>query len=369
MGKLDGIRVVDLSLFLPGPMLTCMLADQGAEVVKVEPPGGDPARAMEPFEAGTSFWFRNLNRGKTCVELDLKTEDGRNSLWALIRQADVLVEGFRPGVMPRLGFGYEACAAANPRLVYCSISAFGQAGPLADHPAHDLGAWALSGFLSVNDTPDGTPVVPGVPASDMAAGLTGCAAVLMALLGRERTGRGDFIDLSMFGSLLPWSAHVAGEAVVEGRPPLSNTQRSLGGHAFYQVYACRDRRHIVLCGREAKFAKNLLEALGRPDLIPMAALPPGEAHAPLKAFLTETFATRTRDQWTEWFHGRDIAFAPVLDFAEALAQPAVRKGGLLVEQTGAHLFAPAIRFAGEPGWAPPPPGENRDTASSAFRRG
>ncbi|WP_448585623.1 CaiB/BaiF CoA transferase family protein [Thermaurantiacus sp.] len=353
MGKLDGLKVVDLSLFLPGPMLTLMLADQGADVTKVEPPGGDPARAMGPFEGGESFWFRNLNRGKRTLELDLKTEAGKQQLWALLERADVLVEGFRPGVMARLGFGYEAVAARNPAIVYCSISAFGQVGPLAGHPAHDLGAWALSGFLAVNDGPDGTPVVPGVPAADMAAGLTGCAAVLMALLARQRTGRGDFIDLSMFGSLLPWSAHIAGEALIEGRAPSSGTQRSLGGHAFYQVYRCADGRFVVLCGREPKFAKNLLEALGRPDLVPVAALPPGEAHAPLKAFLAETFAARTRDEWVDWFEGRDVAFAPVLDFVEAFAQPAVSDGGLLVERDGCHHLAPAIRFRDEPPWEPP----------------
>ncbi|MFQ3595386.1 MAG: CoA transferase [Sphingomonadaceae bacterium] len=343
-GKLQGLKVVDLSLFLPGPMLTRMLADHGADVVKVEPPGGDPARQMGPFEGGESFWFHALNHGKTCVELDLKTEDGRAALWAMLDRADVLVEGFRPGVMARLGYGYEAVAARNPGIVYCAISAFGQEGPLADHPAHDLGAWALSGALSVNDGPDGTPVVPGVPASDMAAGLTGCAAVLMALLGRAQTGRGDFIDLSMFGCLLPWTAHIAGEAVVHGAPVRSGSQRSLGGHAFYQVYACSDGRHIVLCGREPKFARNLLEALGRPDLIPVAAAEAGPAHAPLIAFLRETFAQKTRGAWVAWFHGRDIAFAPVLDLAEAMRQPAVRDAGLLRQEEGHHRFASPIRF-------------------------
>ena len=345
-GKLAGVRVVDLSLFLPGPMLTRMMADHGAEVIKVEPPGGDPTRAMGPFEQGTSFWFHALNHGKSCLELDLKTQAGREALWARIESADVLVEGFRPGVMERLGFGWEAVAARNPRLVYCSISAFGQEGPLADHPAHDLGAWALSGYLSVNDAPDGTPVVPGVAASDMAAGLTGLSAILMALLARERSGRGDRIDLSMFDALFPWGVHTMGEAVVEGRPVRSALQRSLGGHAFYQVYGTADGRHIVLCGREAKFARNLLEALGRPDLVPMAEAPAGPAHDPLKQFLAEVFATRTRDEWVRWFHGRDIAFAPVLDMTEAATSPLVTGRGLIHEREGRHLLASPIRFRG-----------------------
>jgi len=138
MGKLTGIRVVDLSLFLPGPMMTLMMADQGADVIKVEPPAGDPARQMEPFEAGQSVWFRNLNRGKSSRVLDLKSEAGREALWALIAEADVFVEGFRPGAIERLGFGQEAVRARFPSIVYCSISAFGQSGELTHHPAHDL---------------------------------------------------------------------------------------------------------------------------------------------------------------------------------------------------------------------------------------
>jgi crotonobetainyl-CoA:carnitine CoA-transferase CaiB-like acyl-CoA transferase len=320
VSRLAGFRVVDLTQFLPGPMMTLMLADQGAEVTKVEPPAGDPARGMPPFVDGDSVWFRNLNRGKTCVTLDLKTDQGRTALWRLVDAADVFVEGFRPGVAARLGFGADAVRARNPRIVYCSISAFGQSGPLADHPAHDLAVQALSGFLSVNDGPGGTPVVPGVPSADMAAGLTALSGVLMALLARERTGVGDTLDIAMFDSLLPWSAHIAGEALAGGAPPRSASQRSLGGAAFYQVYACADGRHIVLGGREAKFADELLTALGRPDMIPVAAAPAGEQRL-LIDFLRATFATRTRDDWTGWFAGRDIAFAPVLDFREALDQP------------------------------------------------
>jgi crotonobetainyl-CoA:carnitine CoA-transferase CaiB-like acyl-CoA transferase len=343
MGKLDGIRVVDLSQFLPGPMLTRMMAAEGAEVIKIEPPGGDPARQMGPFEAGDSVWFRNLNHGKSCETIDLKSEAGQARLWSLVETADVLVEGFRPGVMARLGFAYEAVAARNPRMVYCSISAFGQAGALADHPAHDMAVQALAGFLSVNDGPDGTPVVPGVPSADLAAGLTGLGAVLMALIGRERTGRGDYVDIAMFDSLLPWCSHIAGGAIVGGAAPRSASQRSLGGAAFYNVYRTKDDRHVVLGGREIKFARNLLHALGRPDLVDHAGREAGE-QAELIAFLRATFATRTRNEWVAWFADKDVAFAPVLDFAEALAQPHIAERGLLVEADGAHMIAPAIRF-------------------------
>lgn len=352
MGKLSGIRVIDLSLFLPGPMLTLMMADQGAEVIKVEPPTGDPAREMEPIEAGQSVWFRNLNRGKRCLRLDLKTAAGREALWELIDGADVLVEGFRPGVMDRLGFGYGEVAARNPAIIYCSISAFGQSGAMAHHPAHDIAVQAHAGFLSVNDGPDGTPVVPGVPSADMAAGLTGLAGVLMALLGRAQTGRGDRLDIAMFDSLLPWCAHIAGNAIAGGPAPRSQSQRSLGGAAFYQVYRTADDRHVVLGGRETKFAVNLLTALERPDLIALSERPAGEQDALIR-FLQETFATRTRDEWVAWFVDKDIAFAPVLDFREALDQPFVAERGLAGTADGAHVLAPAIRLSDTLEWRHP----------------
>ncbi|MFN3945132.1 MAG: CaiB/BaiF CoA transferase family protein [Allosphingosinicella sp.] len=352
MAMLSGIRVVDLSLFLPGPMMTLMMADHGAEVVKVEPPGGDPARQMAPFENGQSVWFRGLNRGKSSLALDLKSEEGKARLWEEIAAADVFVEGFRPGAIARLGFGYEEVAARNPGIVYCSISAFGQQGPLAHHPAHDLAVQALSGFLSVNDGADGDPVVPGVPSADMAAGLTALSAVLMALIGRQRTGRGAYIDCAMFDSLLPWCAHIAGGALTGGAAPRSADQRSLGGAAFYGVYRTRDGRHVALGGREPKFVANLLTALGRPDLIPLGEAPAGAPQAELRAFLAETFAARTRDEWVAWFHDKDVAFAPVLDFAEALRQPHVAARGLVVQSDGAQI-GPAFRFEGED-WAPRP---------------
>ncbi|QIG53547.1 CoA transferase [Altererythrobacter sp. BO-6] len=359
MGKLTGITVVDLTQFLPGPMMTVMMADQGAEVIKVEPAAGDPAREQAPFDtygpagegAEHSVWFANLNRGKTSVVLDLKSDEGTAALRDLIARADVFVEGFRPGVMARLGFDYDSVKALKPDIVYCSISAFGQHGALAHHPAHDMAVQALAGFLAVNDGPDGTPVVPGAPSADMAAGLTALSAVLMALVGRERTGEGAYIDCAMFDSLLPWCVHTAGSAIAGGPSPKSASQRSLGGAAFYQVYKTSDGQHVALGGRELKFAKNLLTALGREDLLPLAEAPAGE-QGELIAFLRATFATKTRDEWVQWFADKDVAFAPVLDFREALDEPHIAERGLWVagEGGGRHI-APAIRFVGED-WAP-----------------
>lgn len=352
MGKLSGIKVVDLSVFLPGPMLTVMMADQGAQIMKVEAAGGDPVRAMLPDEEAQSVWFRNLNRGKKSVALDLKSDDGKARLWDLIASADVFVEGFRPGVMKRLGFDYDTVAAKFPAIVYCSISAFGQEGEMAHHPAHDIAVQALGGFLSVNDGADGMPVVPGMPSADMAAALTGLSAVLMALIGRGESGKGDYIDCAMFDSMLPWMSHIAGEAIAGGASPVSCKQRSLGGAALYNVYATSDGKHIVLGGREMKFASNLLTALNREDLLTQAEKPAGE-QGDLIAFLKDTFAAKSRDEWVQWFSDKDIAFAPVLDFREALDQPHVAERGLWIEHEGAHHITPAIRFRNE-SWSPAP---------------
>ena len=357
MGKLSGIRVVDLSQFLPGPMMSVMMADQGADVIKVEPPHGDPARDQAPFDTygdqTHSVWFANLNRGKQSVALDLKSEDGKERLRALIASADIFIEGFRPGVMQRLGFDYDAVKALKPDIIYCSVTAFGQDGALAHHPAHDMAVQALAGFLAVNDGPTGAPVVPGAASADLAAGLTSLCAVLMALVGRDRTGEGAYIDCAMFDSLLPWCAHTAGEAISGGASPRSASQRSLGGAGFYQIYETKDGKHVALAGREIKFAHTLLSALDRLDLLPLAEAPAGEQDA-LIAFLRSTFATKSRDEWVAWFSDKDVAFAPVLDFREALDEPHIAERGLLVEvEGGGRHIAPAIRFAGE-AWEPGP---------------
>jgi crotonobetainyl-CoA:carnitine CoA-transferase CaiB-like acyl-CoA transferase len=347
MRKLSGITIVDLTQFLPGPMMTVMMADHGARVIKIEPEAGDPARQMLPKEDGHSVWFANLNRGKESRVLDLKSEEGKSELRALCAEADVFVEGFRPGVMQRLGFDYDSVKAIKPDIVYCSISAFGQDGALAHHPAHDMAVQALAGFLSVNDGPDGTPVVPGAPSADLAAGLTALSAVLMGLMGRERTGEGTYIDCAMFDSLLPWCAHTAGSAIAGGESPVSAKQRSLGGAGFYQVYETSDGKHVALGGREIKFARNLLTALEREDLIAHATREAGEQDE-LIAFLRETFAAKSREEWIAWFADKDVAFSPVLNFREALDEPHIAERGLLVESaSGAHHIASPIRFAGE----------------------
>src|SRR5579859_619998 len=196
--KLEGIRVIDLSVFLPGPYLTLAMADHGAEVIKVEPPGeGDPGRHIGLSDGPSTVFFRNLNRGKKSVVVDLKDRARREALLSLCETADVFVESFRPGTVDRLGVGYEALRARNPRIVYCAISAFGQDSTWRGRPAHDLALEAESGLVSMTLGGDGKPAISGMAVADVLAGLQGLSGVLMALLRREKTGVGDYIDISM----------------------------------------------------------------------------------------------------------------------------------------------------------------------------
>ena len=274
--KLEGIRVLDLSRFLPGPHLAMMMADHGADVIKVEDPkSGDPARVIGPAEAGHTVYFRNANRGKRSLAVDLKSGAGREAFMRLAETADVVLETFRPGVVDRLGIGYEAVQARAPQVVYASISAFGQSGPYRDRPAHDLSVNALAGVASLSVDGDGKPAMACLPPSDMGGSLMALAGILMALLRRQTTGRGDYLDLSMFDTVVSWTSHVAGRVFADGRAPDPSAERTQGGAAFYRPYRTRDGRYITLGGGEMKFVVNFLEGVGRPDLIPLGREPAG----------------------------------------------------------------------------------------------
>ncbi len=349
--KLDGIRVLDLSLFLPGPMLTQMMADNGAEVIKIEPPGaGEPVRHVGYRAQGESVWFRNTHRGKKSIVLDFKDPRGVSAFLKLVETADVVVEAFRPGVVDRLGVGYAAAKAVNPRIVYASISAFGQTGPESRRPAHDLAIEALSGVVSLNLGSDGAPTNPHMPVADLAGSMTALAGILMALIGREKTGRGDYLDISMQDATMAWLPNVTGPVFAEDRAPRVKEERSFGGYAFYSIYATSDGGQVALGGVEHKFVRNLLAAFGRADLEPAAFGPPGPGQEPVKAFLRETFATRTRAEWETFFADKDVCFAPVLDLREAFLSEQVAAREMLVRADDGtlHIGLP-IRFADEPG--------------------
>ncbi len=349
--KLEGIRVIDLSLFLPGPHFTMMMADHGAEVIKVEPPGeGEPNRHIGAREDGVSIFFRNTHRGKRSVTLNLKDPTQRDALLALAATADVFVEAFRPGAVDRLGVGYAQVAARNPRIVYCSVSAFGQTGPYRDRPAHDLATEAMAGVVSLGLGENGDPVIPHVPAADMAASMLALSGVLMALLRRAQTGVGDYLDISMHDSILAWTPNVTGDVFALKRAPIVKHERSLGGSAFYRVYRTRDDRHVVLGGQEPKFIRTLLGELGRPDLIPLCERGPGPHQAPVIEFLGGLFASRTQAEWIDWFRDKDICFAPVKNLREAFDDPHAQARGMrLVDPDGHEHIGIPIKFAREPG--------------------
>jgi crotonobetainyl-CoA:carnitine CoA-transferase CaiB-like acyl-CoA transferase len=348
--KLEGVRVVDLSLFLPGPHFTMMMADHGAEVIKVEPPGeGEPNRHLGAREGDFSVYFRNTHRGKKSLCLNLKDPAAREALLRLAATADVFVEAFRPGVVDRLGVGYRDVAARNPRIVYCSVSAFGQTGPYRDRPAHDLATEAIAGVVSLNLGNDGEPTMPHMPAADMAASMLALSGVLMALLKREKTGRGDYLDIAMHDAVLAWTPNVTGDVFALKRAPIVKHERTFGGSAFYRIYRTKDDRHVVLGAQELKFVRNLLGELGRPDLVAPCERGPGPHQAPVIAFLAGVFATKTQADWVDWFAGRDIGFAPVKDLREAFDDPQVAARGMrLVDTEGHEHIGPPIRFAREP---------------------
>jgi crotonobetainyl-CoA:carnitine CoA-transferase CaiB-like acyl-CoA transferase len=347
--KLEGLRVLDLSWFLPGPYLTTSLADHGATVIKVEPPGeGDPGRHIRPMDARTSVFFRNMGRGKKSVVLDLKSERGRADLFRLAREADVLVESFRPGVAARFGVGYEAVNEKNPGIVYCSISAFGQNGAYPGRAAHDLALEAMTGVLSLTLGDDARPAIPGVPMADVASGLHGLAGVLMALFRRHTTGKGDYLDISMHEALVASCANVVGSAFTEGRQPEVKQQRTTGGSAFYRVYDTSDGRQLVLAGQEMKFVKNLLGALGRPELAGLCEWP-GPHQKPVMELLEATFRQKPLKHWMEWLATLDICYGPVNTLPEAIADPNLLKRGMVVtDEAGRKHFAPVVRFRNEP---------------------
>lgn len=339
MPPLDGLLVLDLTRHLPGPYCTQTLVDLGARVVKVEDRGGgDPVRAVPPHDAqGMSAAFRAMNQGKASLALDLKKPAGAALLLDLAAKADVLVEGFRPGVMARLGLGPEACQARNPGLVWCSISGYGQDGPYRDRPGHDLNYETYSGLVSVQADRSGQAITPGLPFGDMFAALAALSGILAALVERGRTGRGRVVDACMLDALVSVQAlnlaqHRGGQPLVPGALPLS------GQFPCYRLYRCEDGKQLAVAGLEPKFWETFCEAVGRPDWAARAYDP--SLHAEVEALI----ATRPRDLWRLVLEEQGCCVSPVLTADEMAQDPQVQARGLL----GEGRVAPPVRFVGEP---------------------
>ncbi|MEK7944150.1 CaiB/BaiF CoA-transferase family protein [Pigmentiphaga sp. YJ18] len=324
-GPLAGLRILDLTRFLPGPLATQQLADLGAEVTKVEEPAGDPARRMGPGRGPVSEVFLAIHQGKRFATLDLKAAQGRDALLAMARDADALVEGFRPGTMAKRGLGWETLHAANPRLVLCSISGYGQSGPWARRAGHDINYLALSGALHQNAGRDGMPVLPGLPVADALGAQAAATALLAALIEAGRTGRGRHVDAALADA--PFAQHVLAQAEVraDGRAEAPGHGLLTGGAPCYGVYRCADGRHLAVGALEFKFWTALCEALRRPDLAAchwsQGMAPGGADSLRVRGELERIFLSRDMDAWAALLEPCDCCITPVLRMEEAMAHP------------------------------------------------
>jgi len=337
---LTGIRVLDLSRMLPGPYCSMMLADLGAEVIKVEEPiVGDPTRRSPPIIDGQSAPFAQVNRNKKSIAIDLKKSEGRDIFLKLASTADCVLEQFRPGVVDRLGINYATVAEVNPRIVYCSLTGFGQDGPHRERSGHDLNYLALSGVLGLTTDDRGKPVIPGVQVADLAGGMIAGFAILAALLAREKTGRGQYVDVSMFDVMLsmlpiPAAHHFAGKTIpVGGKYVLS------GAYPFYNVYQTSDGKFMTLGALEPKFWANFCKKIERDELI-ARQFDAGENRENLFEEVRNVFKSRTQSEWIELMREADCCCEPVLSMAEAFehaqtrAREMIRQGPSITEQLG-----------------------------------
>jgi crotonobetainyl-CoA:carnitine CoA-transferase CaiB-like acyl-CoA transferase len=367
MQPLAGTTVLDLTRLLPGGFCTLILADLGADVLKIEEPGrGDYLRAFPPLGKTQSALFTALNRGKRSMALNLKSEAGRALLLDLARNADVLIEGFRPGVLARLGLDYVTLQGANARLIVCAISGYGQQGPLRARVGHDLNYLGYAGALPLfAPRGGGAPIVPGMQLADLGGGAMAAAVgILAALLERARTGKGQFLDIAMTDGVLHWLAAMAaqqwasGEAPEGGRGPLS------GGYACYSVYATADGRALTVAAVEPHFWANLCRMLGRE---PYAALQyaPWPEQERIFADLDALFATRTMDEWIAFFGDAEVCVGPALMLEEALELHADRV--IALDQPGEGQLRQLGGLFGVASARPAPAlGEHTDAALAAL---
>ncbi len=376
---LDGLRVLDLSRLLPGGFCSLLLADLGADVLKVEDTGmGDYVRWSPPHYDGAdpsagSALFLALNRGKRSIRVNLKTEGGREVLLRLARDADVLLESFRPGVLDRLGVGYERLRAVNPGLVYCAITGYGQDGPYRDRPGHDMNYLGLVGLLGLTGEADGPPVQAAGQIADVGGGaLMAAVGVLAALRERDRSGQGQLVDVSMADGALSWLALVAARALAEGHAPRRGELELAGRLVCYRPYRCADG-WVTLGALEPKFWRAFCEGVGRGDLIERQFEAAGsDAHRAVEAVIAE----RTRAEWQAFAGDHPCCLEPVLELDEVLESELVRAREMVVEldQPGVgrpvrQLGVPVklSRTPGDPGRAPGPAlGEHTDAVLEAL---
>lgn len=343
---LAGLRVLDLTRLLPGPVATLHLADLGADVIKIEDTGpGDYARSMGARQGETSAFFRLINRNKRALRLDLKKAEGVAVFQRLTLSADVVIEGFRPGVMDKLGIGYAALSALNPRLVFCSISGYGQTGPYAQRAGHDINYIGYAGVLDQIGEAGRAPAVPNFQIGDLLGGaLTPLVGLLAAVIDARATGRGRQVDVAMTDAVLAHAIFPLTGMLARRAPPPRGADLLSGGVPCYGVYATADGRYMAVGALEWKFWELLCDTLGRPDLKPFH-LAFGEKGEKARAELAAVFASQPQRHWIAKFDDVDCCVTPVLTINEALDNEQLQARGMIVEADGLPQFAPPYKLS------------------------
>jgi formyl-CoA transferase len=334
MQPLQGIRVLDLSRVLAGPYCTMVLGDLGADVIKVEPPEGDETRGWgPPFAEGESAYYLCVNRNKRGIVINLKTDEGKKILRELALRSDVLVENFRPGTLNKFGLDFETLHELNPKLIYCSITGFGQTGSMKDKPGYDFMIQALGGLMSITGEPEGEPMKTGVAVVDLFAGQNAIIAILAALQARTLTGRGQHLDISLFDSQLGWLANVASNYLISGELP----KRHGNAHANivpYQSFQASDGWFAIAVGNDRQFAR-LCEMLGKPEFAMDEKFATNSARVQnrdeLIPLLKSIFITRTVNEWLADLEKAEIPCGPIQNFEQVFSMPTVDEREMLVK--------------------------------------
>lgn len=330
---LHNVRILDLTMLLPGPLCTLLLADWGAEVIKIEPRlAGDGMRLMPDRVRQESAYFLALNRNKKSLAVDLRKPEGQRIAHRLAATADVLIEGFRPGKMARLGLGYPELRALNSRLVYCSLSGYGQDGPWSGRAGHDLNYLALSGLLSLSGDADGPPLPPAMPLADIAGAFMAATAILAALWARERSGVGRYLDVSLYESSMYWLTPLVTALRSAGVRPQRGQLGLTGAWPCYGVYRTRDGRYMSLAAIEPYFWSAFCRRVGREDWVPLGRAE-GEEGRRVRQEVSTLFAGHTQAEWVELLHDADCCCEPVLELSEALDHPQARHRGVETQVT------------------------------------
>ena len=330
-GPLTSLKVLDFSALLPGPYATMLLADMGADVLRVEAPDRvDLTRVMPPHDAGVSTAHGFLNRGKKSLGLNLKEEGSREKVLELVKDYDVVIEQFRPGVMDRLGIGYEALKAVNPRLIYCSITGYGQTGPYKDRAGHDINYLSLAGVSSHCGRADSGPPPMGIQIADVAGGSHHAVmGILAAVIHRQQTGEGQFVDISMTDAAFALNA-MAGAACLAGGQEQKPESALLNGGSFYDYYQTSDGRWLSVGSLEPQFSARLCDTLGIPDMKSLAMSQKPEHQQQLKAAIKGKIVAKPLADWQEIFANQDACVEPVLTISEAAEHPQLKARGMVI---------------------------------------